>query len=54
MSVYLYDSKPRSRDRPPYRYSAKIEVFEKYMIEAFFGFQFHRKWPKVANAMIKA
>jgi hypothetical protein len=44
----------RSRGRPPYRYSVKVEMLEKYKIEALFGFRLHRRWPKVADALIKA
>ncbi len=45
---------PRSRDRPPYNYSIKIEVFEKHRVEVVLAPQSHRRWPKVADPMIKA
>ena len=43
----------RSRDRPPYRYLIKVEELEKYRIEVLLGSQLHRRWPKVADEMIK-
>ena len=41
-------------DRPPYHCSLKVEPFQKYGTKALLIAQFHGRWPKVADAVIKA